>query len=289
MSFEQDEEILQDFLIEAGEILETLSEQLVELENDPDNAELLNSIFRGFHTVKGGAGFLALTELVDVCHGAENIFDLLRNNQRSVSSELMDVILQATDSVNDMFALVQAGEPLVPADPELLAELHRLSKPEGQEAPKVAEPVQPVAEESPVVEASSASDEMSEDEFERLLDELHGGSSPTNQTPSSAPAETSASAATDSNEITDDEFESLLDELHGQGAFSPEVNNSPTAPQVSDSDEINDEEFEHLLDEIHGRGKGPKSSKSPSVKKGKPASPTPVASPAPAAKANDVE
>ena len=82
MSFEQDEEILQDFLIEAGEILETLSEQLVELENDPDNAELLNAIFRGFHTVKGGAGFLALNNLVDVCHGAENIFDLDRGQTR---------------------------------------------------------------------------------------------------------------------------------------------------------------------------------------------------------------
>ena len=57
MSFEQDEEILQDFLIEAGEILEALSEQLVELENNPDDADLLNAIFRGFHTVKGGAGF----------------------------------------------------------------------------------------------------------------------------------------------------------------------------------------------------------------------------------------
>jgi len=56
MSFEADEEILQDFLIEAGEILELLSEQLVELENDPENADLLNAIFRGFHTVKGGAG-----------------------------------------------------------------------------------------------------------------------------------------------------------------------------------------------------------------------------------------
>ncbi len=58
MSFEADEEILQDFLVEAGEILESLSEELVELENDVDNADLLNSIFRGFHTVKGGAGFL---------------------------------------------------------------------------------------------------------------------------------------------------------------------------------------------------------------------------------------
>ena len=57
MTFEVDEEILQDFLVEAGEILELLSEQLVELENNPNDTELLNAIFRGFHTVKGGAGF----------------------------------------------------------------------------------------------------------------------------------------------------------------------------------------------------------------------------------------
>ncbi|HEA17651.1 MAG TPA: hypothetical protein ENH88_14660, partial [Pseudoalteromonas prydzensis] len=57
--FEVDEDILQDFLVEAGEILELLSEQLVELENNPEDTELLNAIFRGFHTVKGGAGFLA--------------------------------------------------------------------------------------------------------------------------------------------------------------------------------------------------------------------------------------
>ena len=58
MSFDADEEILQDFLVEAGEILELLSEQLVELESSPDDMALLNAIFRGFHTVKGGAGFL---------------------------------------------------------------------------------------------------------------------------------------------------------------------------------------------------------------------------------------
>ena len=130
MSFEADEEILQDFLVEAGEILESLSEELVELENDVDNDELLNSIFRGFHTVKGGAGFLSLSELVDVCHGAENIFDLLRTGKRSVNAELMDTILSALDTVNDMFVLVQNKEPLEPADPNLLAELARLSTPE---------------------------------------------------------------------------------------------------------------------------------------------------------------
>lgn len=90
MGFDLDEDILQDFLVEAGEILELLQEQLVELENNPDDANLLNAIFRGFHTVKGGAGFLSLTELVDACHGAENVFDILRTGKRRVTAELMD-------------------------------------------------------------------------------------------------------------------------------------------------------------------------------------------------------
>jgi len=314
MSFEADEEILQDFLIEAGEILESLSEQLVELENDPDNADLLNSIFRGFHTVKGGAGFLALNELVDICHGAENVFDLLRTGKRSVDSALMDVILQSLDTVNDMFALVQAREPLVPADPNLLAELHRLSQPAGEE-PAVAEVI-PESEpeifiESAVVESdnsSNDSDEMTEDEFEALLDELHGSGSSAPQ--GSKENKNSASDSSDTD-ITDDEFEALLDELHGQGAFSsntPSNTPSNTSSNISnDSDEINDDEFEALLDELHGKGNSPKSAPStttsvPEIKKTEPSvvpeasepakspvvqkTPTPVAVPkAPASKA----
>lgn len=280
MSFEQDEEILQDFLIEAGEILETLSEQLVELENDPDNADLLNAIFRGFHTVKGGAGFLSLTELVDVCHGAENIFDLLRTNQRSVTSELMDVILQATDTVNDMFASVQAGEALEAASPELLAELHRLSTPEPA-TPEEAEPsveTQALPEveltREPATEVtSSSSDEMTEDEFERLLDELHGSgnSGNTEAVSKSEQTPTAAAPSTNSNDISDDEFESLLDELHGQGAFSPEVNKSLVIDN-SNSTDISDDEFENLLDQIHGKGKAPQANATPSPAE------TPVAS-----------
>jgi two-component system chemotaxis sensor kinase CheA len=262
MSFEADEEILQDFLVEAGEILELLSEQLVELENDIDNADLLNAIFRGFHTVKGGAGFLALHELVDVCHGAENIFDLLRNGQRSVNAELMDTILSALDTVNDMFALVQNKEPLVAAEANLLAELKRLSVPEDQE---VIVPVQSTtpAVDIPVADDTNSSDEMSDDEFERLLDELHGGGSP-----SSAKAEIASdvsSSMNNSDDISDDEFESLLDELHGQGAFSADISQSNTKPgnksdniSSGSSDEINDDEFESLLDELHGKGNAPK-------------------------------
>jgi two-component system chemotaxis sensor kinase CheA len=265
MSFEADEEILQDFLVEAGEILESLSEELVELENDIDNADLLNSIFRGFHTVKGGAGFLSLADLVDVCHGAENIFDLLRTGKRSVNSELMDTILSALDTVNDMFVLVQNKEPLTPANPNLLAELERLSLPE--EVTVVDEPGLVSAVDTPEDTAieSESNDEMSEDEFERLLDELHGSgsvsSSPT--ITSDKPSEIDNNSYSTSNdggsdEISDDEFESLLDELHGQGAFSVDVTDSNSPDVINTSDEIDDIEFEKLLDELHGKGNAPK-------------------------------
>ena len=255
MSFEQDEEILQDFLIEAGEILESLSEQLVELENDPNNADLLNAIFRGFHTVKGGAGFLSLAELVDACHGAENVFDTLRNLQRSVTSELMDVILQTLDLINEMFVQVQNKEPLSSAEPALLAELHRLSQPEAEDnvAAPIVEASTVVHEEIAPAIVSNSSDEMSEDEFERLLDELHGGGPPAATAPVAA-----SPVISNSNDISDDEFESLLDELHGQGSFSPAVAASNNKPASStSSDDIDDDEFESLLDELHGKGQSP--------------------------------
>ncbi|MCI0660971.1 MAG: Hpt domain-containing protein, partial [Acidobacteria bacterium] len=68
MSVEFDDEILQDFLVEAGELLDELGKQLVELEQTPEDFDLLNAIFRSFHTIKGGAGFLNIVPLVSVCH-----------------------------------------------------------------------------------------------------------------------------------------------------------------------------------------------------------------------------
>ncbi|MDH5910264.1 chemotaxis protein CheA [Vibrio splendidus] len=280
MSYDLDEDILQDFLVEAGEILELLSEQLVELENNPDDKDLLNAIFRGFHTVKGGAGFLALTELVDTCHGAENVFDILRNGQRSVTSGLMDTMLQALDTVNVQFQAVQDQEPLVPADQALLDELHRLCKPQSTDeaapveapAPVIAEPVFEAPAE-PIVESASISassvDDISEDEFERLLDELHGkGGSPTaSSVPTPPPAPVAPQPVAESGDITDDEFEKLLDELHGAGKSPTAVGSPPPPPPAPSSapvsamsegdDLMSDEEFEKLLDQLHGSGNGP--------------------------------
>ncbi|HHF0535002.1 TPA: chemotaxis protein CheA [Vibrio alginolyticus] len=325
MSYDLDEDILQDFLIEAGEILELLSEQLVELENNPEDKDLLNAIFRGFHTVKGGAGFLSLAELVDTCHGAENVFDVLRNGQRTVTQNLMDTMLKALDTVNTQFQAVQDREPLEAADPELLEELHRLCKPESEDevaATVVEEPVatpepiipEPIIEEPAAPSAPSSVgsvDEITQDEFEKLLDELHGkGSAPGNSmsatptTPSEPPQ--SSAPSVESGDITDDEFERLLDELHGVGKspstaeaaasasvpVEPPKAAEPSAPVASssnqDSDLMTDEEFEKLLDELHGSGKGPTLEEldmatkpaSANVEQS-PAKPEPVAKPAP--------
>ncbi|WP_460098099.1 chemotaxis protein CheA [Pseudomonas sp. H3_C08] len=253
MSFGADEEILQDFLVEAGEILEQLSEQLVELESRPDDADLLNAIFRGFHTVKGGAGFLQLNELVECCHIAENVFDILRKGERRVDAELMDVVLEALDAVNSMFTEVRERAPITAATPELLAALARLAEPQSADAA----PASPVAEmiEELVVEGDASGD-ITDNEFEQLLDSLNAVKAEAEAPAAAAPAQTAAEAASD--EITDAEFESLLDQLHGKGQFAVDavapVAAAPAAPAKGDSSDITDDEFEALLDQLHGKG-----------------------------------
>lgn len=313
MSFGEDEEILQDFLVEAGEILELLSEQLVDLEQRPDDRDLLNAIFRGFHTVKGGAGFLQLNALVDLCHVTENLFDILRNGDREVDAELMDVVLVALDSVNEMFAQVQDREDPTPADPNLLAQLSALvngetlggaeteaapEPPPAAPEPAAAAPAPPssgdltdaefeqfldaISDDAPAAATPAAAapagddaggDEITDDEFEALLDEIHGkgkhggaAAAGADVAPEPAPA-APAPAAGNQDEITEDEFEALLTELHGAGAPGaggkaasappPTPPKSDPTPAAGDGDLISDTEFEDLLDQLHGKGKGP--------------------------------
>ncbi|MFO0518860.1 MAG: Hpt domain-containing protein, partial [bacterium] len=123
--FSGDQELLKEFLTEASELLADVDNKLVELERRQDDPALLNHIFRGFHTIKGGAGFLCVQPLVELCHLTENLFDLLRNGSMRLEPALMDVIMSATATVRDMFdALATSGHPS-PADPDLLDELSR--------------------------------------------------------------------------------------------------------------------------------------------------------------------
>ena len=251
MAIDLDDEILQDFLVEAGEILELLSEQLVDLEQSPGDVDLLNAVFRGFHTVKGGAGFLGLDAMVDTCHVCEDVFNLLRQGERTVTPQLMDAVLQGLDCVQTMFAEVQSGEDPTPASPELLAELKTYSVPESEDAVPAEAETEVVAggdnaAEEATVSTESGQDEA-EEEFDALLDAMDGGKA------------AESASGTSSDEITDEEFESLLDDIHGKGKHGgkPESASAPAAESKADDDLITDDEFDALLDELHGKGKGP--------------------------------
>ncbi len=236
MAIDFDDEILKDFLIEATEIVEQLGEQLVELEQAPKCTDLLNAIFRGFHTVKGGAGFLNITPLVELCHRAEDVFNVLRQGEREVEPALMDAVLKALDAVNTMLAALRAGQEPEPASPSLLTALNAFAVPARGEEKTPQEVLAP--ELDPV-----------EQEFEAFL----------TQAEQSAPAQTSSEA---SEFITEEEFEQLLDTLHGPGKAPGYVGvqgaqtvlqEPPSSP--TKGDEITEEEFEALLDQLHGPGK----------------------------------
>ncbi|MGB4065153.1 MAG: chemotaxis protein CheA [Azonexus sp.] len=139
------EDLLQDFLQEANDLLSDVDNKLVDLEKMPDDRALLNDIFRGFHTVKGGAGFLNATELVTLCHLTENLFDRLRNGEIELTAELMDVIMDATKGVREMFGeLGQMVQPQ-PADPAVIAALKGvLSVGHVAEAPPPAAEIPPL-------------------------------------------------------------------------------------------------------------------------------------------------
>jgi len=141
------EDLLQDFLVEAGDLLSDVDNKLVDLERAPDDKGLLNEIFRGFHTIKGGAGFLNATHLVELCHLTENLFDKLRNGELTVSPEIMDAILSATGSVRDMFGYLESGQQPPAADEGLIDSLRRALSGEAAAAPEApaAAPAAPAA------------------------------------------------------------------------------------------------------------------------------------------------
>ncbi|MBD9378591.1 chemotaxis protein CheA [Pseudoxanthomonas sp. PXM04] len=185
-------EIAADFLIEAQEILDRLGEQLVTLEQDPGDSEQLNAVFRGFHTLKGGAGFLGIQAMVNLCHAAEEALGMVRAGKATLEADHFDAAQQSLDWLQRMLDAVAAGEEPPHAPATLIAQFDVDAAPAPVRAP-VATP------------AAGGNDLITDDEFEALLDQLHGGAAP--------PATAVAPAGGDL--ISEDEFEALLDQLHG--------------------------------------------------------------------------
>jgi two-component system chemotaxis sensor kinase CheA len=125
------QEIVNDFIQEALELLESLNENFIELEKQPDNKEILNTIFRAAHTVKGSAGFLGFQNIVELAHSAENILNKLRQGEISLTSEMTDYLLKTMDILKSMIITVSQtgseGEP-PEGNEELIKKLNALSE-----------------------------------------------------------------------------------------------------------------------------------------------------------------
>ena len=231
-----DSELRDDFLVEAGELVLRLGEQLIQLETSPLDRELLNAVFRVFHTVKGGAGFLAIEPMVQLCHCAEELLNEARNATLVLGPAQMDALLEALDLLNGMMDALIAATPLTPPPPSLLDRLR----------PAAAKPETVNAK---VVKNSADADAV-EQAFEVMLDEMR----------ERQPAVANASGG----HINDNEFEALLDSLYGTGV-APGVD-ADTAPMTAGAesgvssrrdDPIDVDEFEALLDSLHGKGLAP--------------------------------
>ena len=103
----EDIQILNDFVTEAREHLETIEVNLVELENNPQDSEIINAIFRPFHTIKGVSGFLQLEKINILCHHTENLIDNVRAGQMEMDSRLSDIILESVDTVTLMIGKIE--------------------------------------------------------------------------------------------------------------------------------------------------------------------------------------
>ena len=198
-------EIAADFVLEARELLDDLGGQLVALEQSPGDREQLNAVFRAFHTLKGGAGFLGVTPLVELCHAAEETLGAARSGQATLEPRHFDAAQQSLDWLQAMVDAIDSGSE-VPRAPASVVNGFSLA------------PVTAAA--TPAVAANG--DMIGDDEFEALLDQLHGNAAPG-----------SASPAANTDGISDDEFEALLDRLHGSAPPGAAIAAAPaTAPPL---------------------------------------------------------
>ena len=172
------QEILQDFLVESFELVEKLDEDLVELENNPEDLELLNGIFRVAHTVKGASSFLNFDVLTHLTHHMEDVLNKARHGELIITPDIMDVVLESIDLMKALLNTIRDTSADAGVDvAACVARLDKISGGDGdvpvvESAPVVETVVAPTpeAEEEEIDYDSMDADEV-EAEIERLLNE----------------------------------------------------------------------------------------------------------------------
>lgn len=180
------QEILEDFLIEAFEMVEQLDQDLVELENNPDDLDLLNRIFRVAHTIKGSGSFLNFSVLTHLTHHMEDVLNKARHGELAITPDIMDVVLESIDFMKKLLNAIRdtGTDASTGLDGDIASVVERLDAISKGEAPQASSeaPAAPVAEaaapatpepapaaDEPEPDYANMSPEEVEKEIERLL------------------------------------------------------------------------------------------------------------------------
>lgn len=211
-----DQDILQDYLPEARELLEQAQADALRLESAPDDPELLASLFRAFHTLKGGAGFLEAEHLVDWTHHLEDLLDKLRSGSLRANAEIIDAILQGMDVIQGMLEELFQNQNPQPGPSSLGDKIRRLaaseplagSEPLAVESATLPERAAALPSTPTPVNGTTAIGALYKEEQENA-----GGKKQYVE----RKREGSSAACPDDGTITDAEFEAALDALFGPG------------------------------------------------------------------------
>ncbi len=126
------QELFEGYLIETSELLENLSQDLIEIETRADDLDLINRIFRSFHTIKGTSSFMGFNAIADITHHAEDILNKLRRGEISVNQEIIDVLLEVQDWITMMVAQIKEGNEPYADYSETIAKIQRLKDSQAQ-------------------------------------------------------------------------------------------------------------------------------------------------------------
>ena len=170
-------EIMEDFLIEAFELIEQIDHDLVELEANPEDLELLNRIFRVAHTVKGSSSFLNFDVLTELTHHMEDVLNKARKGELKITPDIMDIVLESVDMMKGLLESIRDNGSDAAAGIDIKNICVRLTQiSEGEapsaaaEAPAAAPAPEPVKEPEPAAPAEEAAPEVSDAELSKLSD-----------------------------------------------------------------------------------------------------------------------
>jgi two-component system chemotaxis sensor kinase CheA len=201
------DDMLKDFVVEAMDLAVNVEEHLLRLERDPDNKETLNAVFRSFHTIKGGAGFMGLPAMVAACHLTENLFDALRTGAAPVTPIAIEAALQASGFVADQLAELNNGAepdslPAMPKDLEIIL-TDAIEGKTSSAAPKAAAPAPAPAAAAPVAAAAAPAGAPSADglDWEGMYETVMPPGSYTRSAPAPAAAAAPSASAIPAAEL----------------------------------------------------------------------------------------